>query len=81
MERSTIRNRSRTTDTGRPVIRGLLPGLPRCPVLAYSYSYDVKGRNERLSAFAQDQWQMGRLTVNAGLRMDSIKGKVSSQRR
>jgi hypothetical protein len=68
LERSTIRNRSVYTD-------GLYflednNGL----YYAYAYSYDVKGRNERLSVFAQDQWQIGRLTVNAGLRMDNIKG-------
>src|SRR5688572_2902099 len=69
LERSTIRNRYGYTD-------GLYFLTENgAPFYAYGYSYDVKGRNERLSAFAQDQWQVGRLTVNAGLRMDSIKGK------
>jgi hypothetical protein len=69
LERSTIRNRYGYTD-------GLyFLTYDGAPYYAYGYSYDVKGRSERLSAFAQDQWQVGRLTVNAGLRMDSIKGK------
>src|SRR5688572_16002071 len=68
IERSTIRNRYGYTDGLYFVEYG---GLP---YYAYAYSYDVKGRNERLSAFAQDQWQIGRLTVNAGVRLDKIKG-------
>src|SRR5688500_8862983 len=68
LERSTIRNRYAYTDGVYFLESG---GVP---YYAYGYSYDVKGRNERLSAFAQDQWQVGRLTVNAGLRMDNIKG-------
>ena len=69
IERSTIRNRYGYTD-------GLyFVDYPSYALTyAYAYSYDVKGRNERISAFAQDQWQVGRLTVNAGLRMDNIKG-------
>ncbi|HUR20485.1 MAG TPA: TonB-dependent receptor [Vicinamibacterales bacterium] len=87
LERSTIRNRSVYTDCAQCV------GLPAgqrgvyfveyggVPAYAYSYGYDVKGRNDRLSAFAQDQWQIGRLTVNAGVRMDNIKGIGSSDKK
>ncbi len=69
LERSTIRNRSAYTN-GLYFLENATDGL----YYAYEYAYDVKGRNDRLSAFAQDQWQVGRLTVNAGLRMDNIKG-------
>lgn len=68
IERSTIRNRYAYTD-------GLFfYDYGGAPYLAYAYSYDVKGRNDRLSIYAQDQWQVGRLTINAGARMDNIKG-------
>ena len=68
IERSTIRNRYGYTDGLYFVEYGGIPAY------AYAYQYDVKGRSERLSAFAQDQWQIGKLTVNAGVRMDKIKG-------
>jgi hypothetical protein len=45
------------------------------PYQAYSYSYDIEGRNHRDSFFAQDSWKpTDRLTVNAGLRFDWIRG-------
>ncbi|MCX6544350.1 MAG: TonB-dependent receptor [Acidobacteria bacterium] len=40
----------------------------------YTYGYDVQGDNRRTSAYAQDQWSVGRLTLNLGLRMDHIRG-------
>jgi hypothetical protein len=68
IERSTIRNRFAYTD-------GLFfYDYGGAPYLAYAYSYDVKGRSDRLSLYAQDQWKVGRLTANAGLRMDHITG-------
>ena len=39
-----------------------------------SYGYDVQGDNRRTSAYAQDQWSAGRLTLNIGLRLDHIRG-------
>ena len=39
-----------------------------------SYGYDVQGDNRRTSAYAQDQWSAGRLTLNIGLRLDNIRG-------
>lgn len=72
IERSTIRNRYGYTD-------GLFfYDYGGAPYLAYAYSYDVKGRNDRVSLYAQDQWQIGRLTVNAGVRMDRITGTGST---
>ena len=44
------------------------------PYLAYGYAYDVKGTNKRESYYAQDQWRIGRLTANLGLRLDHIAG-------
>jgi hypothetical protein len=34
----------------------------------------VQGDNRRTSAYAQDQWSAGRLTLNIGLRLDHIRG-------
>lgn len=45
------------------------------PYLAFSYGYDVTGKNHRESAYAQDSWKAARrLTVNAGGRFDWIRG-------
>jgi hypothetical protein len=44
------------------------------PYYRVSYGYDVQGDNHRTSAYAQDQWSMGRATLNIGLRMDKITG-------
>lgn len=44
------------------------------PYLAYGYSYDIKGTNKRQSFYAQDQWKIGRLTANLGVRLDRIRG-------
>ncbi len=44
--------------------------------LAYNYSYDADGRNQRESVFVQDAWKpTGRLTINAGVRVDFLRGK------
>jgi hypothetical protein len=68
LERSTVRNQFAYTDGVYFLEYG---GVP---FYAYGYSSEIKARNERLSVFAQDQWQVGRLNVNAGVRMDKIKG-------
>jgi Carboxypeptidase regulatory-like domain len=44
------------------------------PYYQYSYSYDVQADNKRTSVYAQDQWNVGRATVNIGLRLDHIRG-------
>jgi hypothetical protein len=44
------------------------------PYYRVAYSYDVQGNNHRTSLYAQDQWQHGRMTMNLGIRMDSIRG-------
>ncbi len=72
IERSTIQNRFSYTD-------GLFfYDYGGAPYLAYAYSYDVKGRSDRQAFYAQDQWQTGRLTLNAGLRMDRITGTATA---
>ena len=45
------------------------------PYAQYSYGYDFQGDNKRISAYAQDQWSVGRLTMNLGLRLDHIRGR------
>lgn len=48
----------------------------------YAYLWDGYLRdsvNTRLSAYAQDQWQVSdRLTINPGIRVDHIRGKLNS---
>jgi hypothetical protein len=41
---------------------------------AYTYGYDIEGHNHRNSFYAQDSWKIGRVTINAGVRYDMIKG-------
>src|SRR5262249_43436318 len=48
------------------------------PYYRVSYGYDIQGNNRRTSAYAQDQWSVGRATLNIGLRLDRIRG-VSPQ--
>jgi len=43
---------------------------------ASSYGYDSEGKNERESLYVQDSWKpTDRLTINAGLRFDIMRGK------
>ena len=44
------------------------------PYYRISYGYEFQGDNKRVSAYAQDQWTAGRLTLNLGLRLDHIRG-------
>jgi outer membrane receptor protein involved in Fe transport len=40
-------------------------------------SYDIRATNQRITLFAQDDWQISpRFTINPGLRIDFITGKV-----
>jgi outer membrane receptor protein involved in Fe transport len=48
---------------------------PSKQYLAYTYSYDTGGKNQRESAFVQDSWHVNdRLTINAGVRFDWVRG-------
>lgn len=71
IERSKIRNRYAYSDDIQYYDVG------GQPYLAYSYAYDIEGRNKRQSAYAQDQWTFGRFTANAGVRFDAIGGEGS----
>jgi hypothetical protein len=54
----------------------LTEAYPKGQYLAYSYSYDIEGKNQRVAAFAQDSWKPStRLTINAGVRVDFMSGK------
>jgi hypothetical protein len=44
------------------------------PAYRENYGYDVQGDNRRVSAYAQDQWTTGRLTLNVGIRLDHLRG-------
>jgi hypothetical protein len=44
------------------------------PYYRINYGYEFQGDNKRTSAYAQDQWTAGRLTLNLGLRLDHIRG-------
>jgi hypothetical protein len=49
---------------------------PARQYLTYSYSYDIEGRNQRESLYAQDAWNpTERLTINAGVRVDFDRGR------
>lgn len=68
IERSTIRNRYAYSGDITYYDIG------NTPYLAYSYAYDIEGTNQRRTAYAQDQWTLGRVTANVGLRFDGITG-------
>jgi hypothetical protein len=44
------------------------------PYYRVQYGYEFQGDNKRTSAYAQDQWTAGRVTLNLGLRLDHIRG-------
>lgn len=72
IERSTTRNRSSyVNDVYFYDIDGV-------PAYAYSYGYDLEGDTNRNTFYAQDQWSIGRLTANFGVRVDGHRG-IGSQ--
>jgi len=51
------------------------PYYPIGQYSAWTYAYDYEGKNQRESLYLQDAWQPNdRLTINAGVRFDWIKG-------
>lgn len=73
IERSKIRNRFAYSGNIEYYDYG---GLP---YLAYSYAYDLQGMIKRNSFYAQDQWRIGRATLNYGVRADQIHGDDSTK--
>jgi hypothetical protein len=74
IERSTIRDRYGYNQG--IFYYDLTSSYPKGQYLAYTYSYDIQGKNERESLYAQDAWKpTGRLTINAGVRVDFMRGK------
>jgi hypothetical protein len=74
IERSSIRDRFQYSHLPGQTQGVYLYDYGGLPYQAWGYSYDLQGKNSRDSFYAQDQWRMGRATLNLGLRADSIKG-------
>jgi hypothetical protein len=81
IERSHIRNRYSYSIYERKPIRLYVYGqTPPDPETGdgspywLSESSDVEGVNGRESYYAQDQWKLGRVTANVGVRVDDIRG-------
>jgi hypothetical protein len=72
IERSSIRNRWAYQGNAYFV------DYNGAPSYAYGYSYDLQGKNKRESYYAQDQWKVKGLTINLGLRGDSIRGEATT---
>jgi hypothetical protein len=61
------------------MVLGLLNGVPRqVTVFATPFSF-YELLNQNWGAFAQDQWTVKRMTINAGVRFDSIDDLVPAQ--
>jgi hypothetical protein len=74
IERSTIRDRFQYSGVSASAPTGVYFYDYGGPYMAYGYKYDLKGKNQRESFYAQDQWKLGRVTLNLGLRGDNIRG-------
>ncbi|HZN56222.1 MAG TPA: TonB-dependent receptor [Candidatus Polarisedimenticolaceae bacterium] len=86
IERSTLRSRY-GYPTGSKFYNNYVgddPGIPGYDPYTERYdteytggSYDIHATNERLSLYAQDDWQITPLfTINPGVRVDFIQGRV-----
>lgn len=45
---------------------------------AYAWALDVKPKGIKVSAFAQDSWKIGNLTINPGIRFNYYKGTLKT---
>lgn len=76
IERSNTRNRFAYVPLGPGLPTGYFYDYGGLPYRAYSYTYDIKGKNKRDTFYAQDQWKVGSgLTLNLGVRADRIRGE------
>jgi len=74
VERAKIRNRYNLV--GGLYYTDYTAYYPAGQYYAYEYSYDIEGQNQRESVFLQDAWHPSdRLTINAGVRADFVRGK------
>jgi len=60
---------------GLPLQYAFTSGVPSA-ITEFTSQYTEQDLNYDLGFFAQDQWSLGRMTVNAGLRLDWIKAHV-----
>jgi len=74
IERSDIRDRFQYSGASAAAPTGVYYYDYGGPYLAYGYSYDLHGVSKRESYYAQDQWKMGRVTLNVGGRFDNVRG-------
>jgi hypothetical protein len=64
---------------GPPVAYRLNSGMPNL-VTEYVYPYDTKvTMSSYMGVYAQDQWTLKRMTLNAGLRFDYLNAQVPAQ--
>jgi hypothetical protein len=66
---------SQTYSTAGDVAYTFLNGVPKS-LTEYTTPYVVALHNEMLGLYAQDQWRVKRLTINAGLRYDHLNESI-----
>jgi hypothetical protein len=73
VERSKVRNQGGYTPN--IYYYDVTEYYPKGQYLAFDYSYDIDVTSKRESVFLQDAWKpTGRLTINAGVRVDFMRG-------
>jgi hypothetical protein len=72
----TVTVRNPTQVDGLPVSYSFVNGVPRSLTQFASPQFTVDQLNPDLGLFVQDQWQINRVTVTAGLRFDWLRESV-----